>query len=70
MAHNFEQSFPHHTIHHIKMPEGHAHLDEKTQKMGRSPMAGQLPMENGLESAQNEPNLAEGQANLGGQGSF
>jgi hypothetical protein len=44
MPHGFDQSRPEHTVHHIRMPQGHAHLDEKHDKLGRSPMVGQLPM--------------------------
>lgn len=62
MPHNFEQDRESHRIHNIKMPQGHAHMDEKHDKMGRSPMVGQLPMMNGLESPQTDQGVDSGDA--------
>lgn len=65
MPFNFEQDREDHKIHHIKMPQGHAHMDEKHQKMGRSPIVGQLPMDNRTESPQVNQGLDSGDASLG-----
>ncbi len=50
MGHDSEMSRPEHQIHHKRIPDGHAHLDQKLDKGMRSPMLGQLPQEAGLES--------------------
>jgi len=55
MGHNFEQSRPDHQIMHKRIPGSHASQDQKFDKMGRSPMAGQLPSEAGLASPELEP---------------
>ena len=65
MSHSTEMSRPDHQIHQLHIPQGHAHLDQKTQKMGRSPMASQLPQMNGLESPEQEPGSSGG-AGFGG----
>jgi len=50
MSHSFEQSGPGDTIMNMTRPEGHAHLDQKIDKGGRSPWIGKLPGGAGLES--------------------
>lgn len=50
MPHSFEQSGPGDMIMNLSRPDGHAHLDEKHDKAGRTPWLGQLPQEAGLES--------------------
>jgi len=65
MPHSFEQDRESHRIHHMHIPQGHAHMDEKTQKMGRSPMSGQLPMANGLENPTTD-GAPTGEGTLGG----
>jgi hypothetical protein len=44
-----EMSRPEHQILQRRIPEGHAHLDQKLDKGMRSPMVNQLPMDFGLE---------------------
>lgn len=65
MPHSFEKSREDHQVHHMHIPSGHAHLDQKYQKGMRSPMAGQLPMANGLEGPQVDSGLSEGDASVG-----
>lgn len=60
MSHSFEQSRPDHQIIHKHIPEGHAHLDQKLDKGMRSPMVGQLPQANGLESPETATGSSEG----------
>jgi len=55
MGHNFESSRPEHMIMHKRIPSSHAHQDQKLDKMGRSPMIGQLPSDAHLESPELEP---------------
>lgn len=65
MGHSFEQSMPHHVIHEMHRPDGHAHLDQKYDKGMRSPMIGQLPMEAGLESPSNSAEGGTGHGDTG-----
>jgi len=64
MAHKFESDRPEHRVHNMRIPTNHSHLDQKHDKMGRSPMIGQLPMENGLESASPAPELNSNEGNM------
>lgn len=70
MSHSFEHDREDHRIHHMHIPSGHAHLDQKLHKAGRSPMTSQLPMANGEESPETAPGLGMGDANpaMGGGG--
>jgi len=54
LSHSFEQERPDHKIHKMNIPQGHAHSDQKYGKGMRSPMVGQLPMDNGLESPESD----------------
>jgi len=66
MPHSFEQPRPDHQIHNMKMPMGHGAADQKHDKGMRSPMVGQLPMANGLESPGEAPGLMESEGTMGG----
>lgn len=68
MGHSFEKPTESHQIHEIGHPQGHGHMDQKLHKGMRSPMAGRLPSDAGLESPENAPGL-EGPQN-GGSGSY
>lgn len=68
MAHSFEHDRPEHRIHHMHIPEGHAHQDQKFHKGGRSPMVGQLPMEGGMASPEVAPGIGSEQND--GSGSY
>lgn len=57
MAHQFEQDRPDHKVHHMHIPEHHAHMDQKFDKGGRSPMVGQLPIDSGMESPEVSPGV-------------
>lgn len=66
MAQKPESNRPEHGISYITIPRGHGHLDPKFEKMGRSPLVGQLPMENGLGSASNDDGLNRDDGSLAG----
>lgn len=68
MGHSFEKSREDHQVHEIGHPSGHAHMDQKLHKGMRSPMAGRLPMDSGLQGPEVAPGL-EGPQN-DGSGSY
>lgn len=65
MGHSFDHPRPEHTIHHIRMPQGHGHVDQKLGKGMRAPIVGQLPMSNGLESPAVDEGIHGGEASVG-----
>lgn len=47
----FEESRPHHEVHHVAMPRGHGMMDQKLHKGMRSPIVSSIPSsEQGAES--------------------
>jgi len=70
MSHSFEKPRPDHSVHHVRMPEGHGGSDQKLGKGMRSPMVSQLPLANGLESAELDQNLSGGEGSVGGGESY
>jgi hypothetical protein len=65
MSFSFEQDRPDHRVHNMGIPANHSHIDQKYGKMGRSPMVGQLPMANGLESPETNNGLGQSEGGIG-----
>ena len=68
MSHSFEQSGPGDSIMNMTRPEGHAHLDQKIDKGGRSPWVSKLPMAAGLESPAESAQNGSGHGDSGYSG--
>ena len=64
MSHSFEKGMPHHSVHPVHMPMGHGEVDQKFGKGMRSPMVGQLPLDNGLESPEVDQGISSGEPNM------
>jgi hypothetical protein len=68
MGFSFEQSGPGDTIMNMHRPDGHAHLDEKHDKMNRTPWLSQLPQGAGLETPEDPSQGGSGHGDSGFSG--